>query len=258
LLNEYLDFYKENFFAVIPIKPRAKAPEITGWQNRRPRDFNPAEFDDEINVGVVLGESSGGLVDIDLDCKEALILAPLFLPTTGFRFGRKSKPESHHFYRCQNHGRTVRLSSSAGRTLLECRGSGGQTVVPPSLHPSGELIEFSEKASPALADFNDLLLCCKLMATAIEISPHWQGGSRHELSLAIAGALIRADVSLAGVFNVIKGICRLTGDEEEEDRLRSVESTAAKILRANPQQVGQSSRNSSDRSSATTSPSGLN
>ena len=29
MLNEYLDFYKENFFTVIPIKLRAKAPEIT-------------------------------------------------------------------------------------------------------------------------------------------------------------------------------------------------------------------------------------
>ena len=219
MLNEYLDFYKENFFTVIPIKSRAKAPEISGWQYRRQEDFNPAEFGDETNVGVVLGDASGGLVDIDLDCKEALILAPLFLPPTSLRFGRKSKPESHRFYRCQNQGRTVRLSSSDGKTLLECRGNGGQTVVPPSIHPRGELIEFSEKASPALADFDDLLLQCKLMAATIELSPHWQGGCRHELSLAVAGALIRADVSLDGAFNVVKGICRLTGDEEEEDRL---------------------------------------
>ena len=91
--------------------------------------------------------------------------------------------------------------------------------MPPSIHPRGELIEFSEKASPALADFDDLLLQCKLMAATIELSPHWQGGCRHELSLAVAGALIRADVSLDGAFNVVKGICRLTGDEEEEDRL---------------------------------------
>jgi putative DNA primase/helicase len=234
LLNEYLDFYKENFFTVIPIKSRTKAPEISAWQNRRPANFNPAEFDDETNVGVVLGDASGGLIDIDLDCEEALTLAPLFLPPTSLRFGRKSKPESHHFYRCQNHGRTVRLSSSDGRTLLECRGNGGQTVVPPSIHPTGEQIEFGERGSPAIADFEELLLRCKLMAIAIEIVPHWNSGSRHELSLAIAGALIRADVSLAGVFNVIKGICRLTGDEEEEDRLRSVESTAAKILRGEP------------------------
>ena len=208
MLNEYLDFYKRNFFTVIPVRLRAKAPEISAWQNRRPKDFNPAEFGDETNVGVVLGDASGGLVDIDLDCEEALILAPLFLPPTGFRFGRKSKPESHYFYRSESPGKTVRLPDSNGRTLVECRGNGGQTAAPPSLHLSGELIEFSEMGCPGTADFNDLLLKCKLMATAIEISPHWQGGGRHELSLALAGALIRADVSSDGVFNVIKGICR--------------------------------------------------
>jgi len=231
LLNEYLDFYKENLFTVIPIKSRAKAPEISAWQNRRPEDFNPAEFDDETNVGVVLGDASGGLIDVDLDCEEALTLAPIFLPPTGFRFGRESKPESHHFYRGESPGKTVRLADSNGRTLIECRGNGGQTVVPPSVHPSGELIECSEKASPALADFDELLLQCKLMATAIEIAPHWQGGSRHKLSLAVAGALIRARVSLHGVFKVIRGVCRLAGDEEEQDRLRSIQSTADRILR---------------------------
>jgi putative DNA primase/helicase len=234
LLNEYLDFYKENFFAVIPIKSRAKAPEISAWQNRRPKDFNPAEFDDETNVGVVLGDALGGLIDIDLDCEQALTLAPIFLPPTGFTFGRKSKPRSHYFYRCQNHGRTVRLSSSSGRNLLECRGDGGQTVVPPSLHPTGEQIEFSERGSPAIADFDELVLQCKLMATAIEISPHWQTGSRHNLSLALAGALIRANLSLDHIYKVIRGICHLTGDKEERDRLRSIQSTADTILRGEP------------------------
>ncbi len=234
MLNEYLDFYKENSFTVIPVRPRAKAPAITARQHRRPADFNPAEFDDQTNVGVVLGEATGGLIDIDLDCDEALTLAPIFLPPTSLTFGRKSKPESHRFYRCQNSGSTQRLSSSGGRTLLECRGNGGQTVVPPSLHPTGELIQFNEMGLPALADFNELVLQCKLMATAIEIAPHWQGGSRHKLSLAVAGVLLRAQVSLDGVCSVIRGICRLTEDEQEEDRLRSIQSTADRILRGEP------------------------
>ena len=119
LRDDYFSFYNQNNFTLVPIKRRGKAPEISSWQNRRPRDFNPAEFDDEANVGVVLGDASGGLVDIDLDCKEALILAPLFLPATGFRFGRKSKPESHHFYRCQKitEGQFVCRAVTAGPCL---------------------------------------------------------------------------------------------------------------------------------------------
>jgi putative DNA primase/helicase len=92
--------YHNNGFALLPVNFKDKIPAISNWQNRRPEDFDPAEFEGDRNVGVVLGTNSGGLVDIDLDCPEALKIAPIFLPPTGFRFGRKSKPESHHFYRC--------------------------------------------------------------------------------------------------------------------------------------------------------------
>jgi hypothetical protein len=239
LFSEYLDFYQKNFFAVIPLKPKAKAPAVTDWQNRRPEDFNPAEFADNANVGIVLGGASGGLIDIDLDCEEALALAPIFLPPTGFRFGRKSKPDSHRFYHCQHPGKTVRLAGSNGRVLLECRGNGGQTVVPPSVHPIGEVIEFSEMGAPALADFDDLVLRCRLMAIAIKIAPNWKlSGRRHDFSLAFAGALLRAGVSQDHACQVIRGVCRLAQDEEEEeDRLRSVQSTAEKIFGANQPRV---------------------
>jgi Bifunctional DNA primase/polymerase, N-terminal len=114
-----------------------------------------------------------------------LAIASLFLPPTGFKFGRTSKPDSHYFYRCANPGKTVKLKGIDGRTLLECRGNGGQTVVPPSVHETGELIEFTEMADPGPADFNDLLLKCRLMAAAIEIAPHWRNGSGHDLSRAL-------------------------------------------------------------------------
>jgi|SRR5215471_16982880 len=41
---------------------------------------------------------SAGLVDVDLDCEEAIELAPLYLPETGAIFGRKSAPKSHWLY----------------------------------------------------------------------------------------------------------------------------------------------------------------
>jgi hypothetical protein len=48
---------------------------------------------------VQLGPKSGGLCDVDLDCTEAVVLAPAFLPPTHAVFGRKSKPRSHYLYR---------------------------------------------------------------------------------------------------------------------------------------------------------------
>src|SRR5689334_9296030 len=64
----------------IPIPARAKAPTMPGWQKFRPtQDAIPRHFGSQINVGVVLGTASGGLVDIDLDCPETVALADDFL-----------------------------------------------------------------------------------------------------------------------------------------------------------------------------------
>jgi hypothetical protein len=47
-----------------------------------------------------MGEKSGGLCDVDLDCAEALVLWKHFLPDTPSQYGRDGKPKSHHLYRC--------------------------------------------------------------------------------------------------------------------------------------------------------------
>ena len=60
--------------------------------------FAVSDFPNGSNVGVILGPRSGELVDIDLDCAEALALADLYLPATEAIFGRKSKPRSHRIY----------------------------------------------------------------------------------------------------------------------------------------------------------------
>jgi len=77
-------------------KRRTKKPIGNDWQKR---PFNPNQFNgNSQNVGIQFGEVSGGLVDTDLDSKEAIGLAPEFLPATDAVFGRKSKPCSHQFY----------------------------------------------------------------------------------------------------------------------------------------------------------------
>jgi hypothetical protein len=42
------------------------------------------------NVAIQMGALSGGLTDVDLDCREAVYLAPHLLPDTGAVFGRPS------------------------------------------------------------------------------------------------------------------------------------------------------------------------
>ena len=86
--------------APLPVPFKQKKPALEGWQNLRittedaPRYFNSAAQ----NVGVLMGEVSGGLTDVDLDCAEAVAAAPYFLPPTR-AFGRPSKRSSHWLYR---------------------------------------------------------------------------------------------------------------------------------------------------------------
>lgn len=136
-----LDYYWGLGWALVPVPHKEKGPKLPGWQKLR-LDFEdlPEAFPVPSNVGVILGEASGGLVDVDLDCADAVELAPSFLPVTWI-FGRASKRASHWLYLCP--GVKTERYQTKGETLLELRGDGGvQTVIPPSTHPSGERVEW--------------------------------------------------------------------------------------------------------------------
>src|SRR2546423_15445562 len=94
---EVAALYASYGWSVLPIAYRSKKPIIDGWQNLRltaadlPLLFNGKPQ----NVGVALGAASGGLVDVDLDCPQAVALGPQFLPPTRLRFGRPRQRGSH-------------------------------------------------------------------------------------------------------------------------------------------------------------------
>src|SRR5437879_5765343 len=99
-------------FAGLAVTPtKGKKPLLPEWQKARslhdewkagfPDDTIPGllgphgeMFQPGINVGVLNGEPSGGLLDVDLDASEAVKLAPMFLPATACIFGRASKRRS--------------------------------------------------------------------------------------------------------------------------------------------------------------------
>jgi hypothetical protein len=139
--------YIRRGWSLVPIPPGQKGPVAPGWQTR---EFGPGEFSLDCNVGVILGPRSGELVDVDLDCLEALALADIYLPEARAVFGRASKPRAHRLYIAPGAVYEGFADPLDGSTLLELRAAGAeapdgrrgqhQTVFPPSLHPSGELI----------------------------------------------------------------------------------------------------------------------
>lgn len=134
-LEQALAAYIRRGWAVVPIPPGRKGPCIPEWEKRQ---FAAADFAAGDNVGVKQGVASGGIVDVDLDCPEALALADLYLPTTRAEFGRASKPRSHRLYVAADARFQKFIDPISSGTLLELRAdseTGGvhQTLFPPSI-----------------------------------------------------------------------------------------------------------------------------
>jgi Bifunctional DNA primase/polymerase, N-terminal len=129
--------------AVIPIPPGAKNPGRTGWQKERwTLDDVDELWNHSEGVGVLWGSPSGDLIDLDLDWRGSCIAAARFLPDTR-TFGRPGAPESHRVYRIVGDPPKNKKFSLAGkgreRTVTEVLSTGNQSLVPPSLHESGEV-----------------------------------------------------------------------------------------------------------------------
>jgi Primase C terminal 2 (PriCT-2)/Bifunctional DNA primase/polymerase, N-terminal len=137
-LDAALECYRRGW-RVVSIPSRLKKPVIDGWPDLilSPADF-PRYFGAGQNLGIRLGAASSGLVDLDLDCLEAIAIADLYLPVTKAEFGRKSKPRSHRLYVAPGAVKESFADPISGEMLLEIRSDGRQgkahqTIFPPSI-----------------------------------------------------------------------------------------------------------------------------
>ena len=166
--SDYAREYARRGWNPVPVHFKTKKPIGTDWQTRVIREADVPKYFQGAphNIGVVLGASSGGLTDIDLDCREALAIAPYILPKTGTLFGRASSRDLHWLYISNlhegAHGATIQFRDPQLKgddaMLLEVRIGGknevgeikgAQTVMPGSAHESGEDIFWEEKGDPA-------------------------------------------------------------------------------------------------------------
>jgi hypothetical protein len=227
-------------FNVVPIPYKQKAPTIPDWQNLRIGLDNVDQYfnGEQLNIGILLG-TPWNVTDVDIDCREALWAAQEFLPETHWLHGRQSKPSSHAFYYTDEPVRTVRFQDPIGdkqACLLEIRsykangGVGIQTVAPGSVHPSGEVVEFTPGYSgdPSQVAAGELLTAGKRIAACALLGRYAPGdGRRHELFLAVAGALAHAKWLLEDACRVVRSIYRILWGERANLAAaeREVEST---------------------------------
>ncbi len=190
-------------FSPVPIPHRSKRPVLNEWQRLEITIDGASQYFNGTsqNIGVLLGDKFGS-TDVDCDCPETIAAARAFLPETGLIFGRPSKPFSHYFYRSDPPIQTQQFKDPIGHAMLvELRGLssdgsiGLQTVVPPSIHETGEPVRFEAgfDGLPANIDADVLISAVRKTAVAALLARHWPGqGSRHHAFLALAGVFARA------------------------------------------------------------------
>ena len=182
------------------------------------------------NIGLKLGKNGNNRIDADADCREAIALASAFLPATDFVHGRTGAPRSHRWFTTDavpEH----RKFEFAGETLVELR-TVGQTIVPPSIHPTGEQLTWDEATGePAKVSGAELSHAVAEWAAATLAARHYpKQGSRHEFSLALAGFLLRqSGWDAQRVCHFVCAVASVAGDDEIKDRETAVETTAERL-----------------------------
>ena len=262
-----LDAYRRGL-TPLPISRHSKSPTMAGWTRLRWPDPTTdtgegenavrAAFEDytaggSTNLGVLLGEASGDLIDVDLDHPAAQRLKSYLLPRTAAIHGRETSRKSHYWYRAKPGTlpatRRLRIPDKSGRgsgVSVEIRGNGAQTLVPPSIHPAtAETYEWEGEPwggdeGPAVVDGTELLAQVNLLGLCAVLLDAWPGpGQRHDAYVALAGGLLRYGDSQtvhpfwernAGL--VIRTLALATHDEDgAEQREREAIYTTKRRLR---------------------------
>lgn len=203
--------YLDHKFAPTPLTPatnsdtgtNGKAPTHQNWATVRVRDV--LEWRGGKGIGLVCGPIGYTvpktiLLCIDLDSVEAVRFGGYFLPDTGMIGGRKKKPESNRFYivpETKAVSSTEKFISKRGDTHVEILGQNHQAVVAPTVVIGKDGVRESKvwyqyDAGPARVDWDELRVAVVRLAVFCELYRIWPKGGRHNLSLPLAGGLLRS------------------------------------------------------------------
>jgi len=221
---DWLKTYVDLNFRLIFYETKKKGPEglgATGWTERSDSIEN---YKVGQNVGTFTGhEISTGkfLVDVDFDLAETVPLSKGILPRTDFGFGRASRFVSHAFYTIPAPIPSIVFDDINGRPIVELRccksdlSIGLQTMLPPSIHPSGE--EITLRQSDFIGHCDDLPRKVMLYAiAAILFNTLGHRGLAHETRLSVAGFLLSEQLTTEEVILIGAAIAKASGNSVED------------------------------------------
>ena len=215
--------------AYLELYPKTKQPVTTDWPKNG--ELASVALKKGNNIGLILGSRSG-LLDVDLDCREAKSLADIILPLPIATFDRGTSDSGHYIYKAKVTGPRKSFTAADKSTLVELRGDGSQTMIPPSVHPNGIQLAFTslnEETFPVAYD--ELLTAVNLLAACSELAQNWQEGFRHELALSFSGFARKHGLESDLIMQIVRRICQIANDPEVEDRLNAVRTTFDRPLK---------------------------
>lgn len=212
----------------VPLFPQSKKPKDgKGWNKARIQEDTVDQFFDRgDNLGGLWGEPSGWIVDVDLDCEEAIAAADTLLPPT-FIYGRRKRPASHYLYKCEGIA-TFKRHPPKGEMILEVRSTGSQSVLPPSIHPEGDRYEINNDVPFKTLSRRELERRCNLVAAAALLAQQYpESGSRHDYVHTVAGALLWDGWTPDKVREFMTAMLDAadTKEDDREQRERTIENT---------------------------------
>jgi len=198
-------------------------------------------------VGWQCGEASGWISAVDNDWREAMQLAPRFLPDT-LLSAKGGEDPSHYIYRSPGLGfHTFRGLDGSEIISLKAsnNGRGHQLVVAPTIHPEKGPYHFVGGYNPAaIAEVGKeelrkrvgMLAVAALLARLLPRGREEGGGGRHELVLALAGYMLRNGEATEDVEKMLTAAWeyRKAPREGVEDVRQAVRDTVSKIVRNEP------------------------
>lgn len=213
--------YVDRGYRVVRVAPRDKHAIRKNWTD----GDSPDDFKDEENIGVVCGKPSGGLTDIDLDTITASLVAPYVWPKEAPMYGRPSKPGGHLWVRCdEDITRKTYAIPGVGKAMqLEIRGSGHQSVVPGSVHPSGEPITWAREGDPPLLSKQDIEMLAGFNAyVAVLIDKAWHDGVKDDLTTAFIGDCARRRIPMGLCERGVLALCEIGGSNDVSSKVSKV------------------------------------
>ncbi|MBL8628378.1 MAG: bifunctional DNA primase/polymerase [Rhodospirillaceae bacterium] len=208
-------------YQFLPLRPGLKKPCNERWPDVA---FGPTDFKPRDNIGLKTGECSKWVVDVDLDYLNPTLVDAI-LPPTKAVFGRATARSSHRLYIAPGTetfslGLTAdlaHLNPNGKAKIIEFFASNHYTMMPGSIHPNGEIVEWDvSNPQPSEVDGTALCTAVRRYAAASLLALTWDqfAGQHNDLCLALAGTLKRQGWRTGEVENFVEAVCSAARDDE--------------------------------------------